>query len=406
MASSLHRLAVKANLDARPLSIAYFTAQYFPHMGGVEFYTLGLSKALVQRGHRVTVITSCVKGEPDRIEQDGFTVRRLSSIQSMGTRYPMLQPGKKLRAQLKELLQDSFDVVLVNTKFYPMSILAAWFAKRKGSPCIVSEHGSAHLRTSGRLTTWITEQAEHVYAFWIRLYNPYFVGVSKAACRWLRHFHIKALGPAYNTTDYERINAIQTAQSESFREKWGINKETTLVLFAGRLLEQKGLLQLMEAVGRLKAEGRDIRLIVAGAGPLQEKVQAFGDPVLYAGALSFEQLMALEMECDLFCLPSETEGFPTALLEAAASHLFVVTTVCGGISEIVPDDSYAYRLPDNTSASIYEGLSFALDHPDERKKTAEKLRRRVMKNFTFERTARMIEGCSIGLMEAGRKDQI
>ena len=369
------------------LSIGYFTAQFFPHMGGVEFYTIGLAKELTKLGHEVTIVTSEVKGEPDCSEYEGIPVWRLPSIQAMATRYPMLKPGRRFWKMIREMDKKKWDVVFVNTKFYPMSILGAWYAKSRKIPCIVVEHGSAHLRTAGKLTTWITEQAEHFYVLWIRLYKPSFVGVSKAACRWLKHFHIQALGPAYNTTDFEKIFRIQEKEYPSIREQYTIPKEQTLVLFAGRLLVQKGLIPLMEAVGKLAAEGEKIQLLVAGEGPLGEKVKQAGPAVVPLGPLSFEHLMQVEPECDIFCLPSETEGFPTALLEAAASHVYVMTTICGGIAEIVPDESYGYILKDNAAGTIYQALKEALQEPEKRKKAAEKLYEKVTKEFTFEQTA-------------------
>ena len=115
--------------------------------------------------------------------------------------------------------------------------------------------------------------------------------------------------------------------------------------------------------------------------------------------------MEIEPECDIFCLPSETEGFPTALLEAAASHVCVMTTICGGIAEIVPDENYGYILKDNSAETIYQSLKEAMHDPDKRESAAQKLYQKVTKEFTFEQTAKDMVSYSRDLIgqKTGRK---
>ena len=89
------------------------------------------------------------------------------------------------------------------------------------------------------------------------------------------------------------------------------------------------------------AKGREISLRIAGSGRLKEAVAANIDRLALGGSVALlgqlgQAELAREMEaCDLFVLPSRTEGLPRSIIEAMARAMPVVASAVGGIPELV-----------------------------------------------------------------------
>jgi colanic acid/amylovoran biosynthesis glycosyltransferase len=136
------------------------------------------------------------------------------------------------------------------------------------------------------------------------------------------------------------------------------------VLCVGRLVADKGQRVLVEAVDRLRREGVDVHVTLAGDGPdrreLEERVRTLGlrDHVTFAGAVDQRRLRDLYASADAFCLPSFAEGLPVVLMEAMAAGLPVVTTRVMGIPELVEHGVTGALVPpgrvDALAAALHE----------------------------------------------------
>ena len=97
-----------------------------------------------------------------------------------------------------------------------------------------------------------------------------------------------------------------------------------LVLTVGYLIERKGLRELVAAVGRLRAGGRRVNLVVVGDGPLrgalaaQAAADGVADAVHILGRVPHERVLALMARADVFALPSWDEAFGLVYTEAMA----------------------------------------------------------------------------------------
>lgn len=366
-------------------SICYVSAQYPPHIGGIERYTLSLTEEFQKRGIDVTLVTSAVEGYPEQGMMDGVEVIRMPSIQLMNGRYPVVKPCANTR-KLEKILKDrKFDYVLINTRFYPLSIWGAKFAKKNGISCAVIEHGAAHLQM-GKLS-FAAEWAEHFLTFVLKKYRPTFVGVSEAACKWSEHFKVQNNVIAHNAVDVVAIENSITMTKEQIREKWHIPSGKYLVVYAGRLIADKGLLQLADAVKQIGRE-REIYLVLAGDGPLFDELRGTDEEhICCTGSVSHGEVLELLAACDSFCLPSDSEGFPTVVMEAAACKSHVIATMFGGTKEIMPDEQYGVCLQNNTVDDVREGILYAMDHTEERKSQSTMLYEKVRDKYNWKQTA-------------------
>jgi phosphatidyl-myo-inositol dimannoside synthase len=131
---------------------------------------------------------------------------------------------------------------------------------------------------------------------------------------------------------------------ERFTPRLGGRTDEPVVLFAGELRPDKGIRYVISAVKAARGRIPDLRLIVAGDGPLREEVEAearAGDFIEYRGKLARDQLPALYQEARCFILApysrrSWAEQFGFASIEAMASGLPIVITDSGAVREVVP----------------------------------------------------------------------
>jgi glycosyltransferase involved in cell wall biosynthesis len=124
------------------------------------------------------------------------------------------------------------------------------------------------------------------------------------------------------------------------------NKERKKVLFVGRFVYTKGIIELLDVEKMLLEEGYNIDCVYVGDGPLrpiiEEKIMKSG----YASCFSLKgwvqstskQLFDIYRDCDIMCLPSYSEGLGLVLLEAMSNGVAVIASGVEGIKDIVEDE--------------------------------------------------------------------
>lgn len=371
-----------------PKNICIVSAQYLPHVGGVENFVAHLSAELIRRGHRVTILTSAVKGLPAWEQTDAVEIFRLPTWQLMNGRFPVLRKGRTLRRMTGTIREKHFDVMLVNVRFYPLSLYAVKLAEKMNCPCYLMDHGAGHVAMGGKLTTWLGERYEHAITAMEKKHCRHYLGVSSASVRWLEHFGIRADGILRNAISVEQVEAVLQNPPRSFREEYNVPSTDKVIAFVGRLVEGKGVLELHEAFLRLFAERSDVWLLLAGDGNLRKAVEKSPCPhVICLGAVPHSDVIALHRESDLFVFPSESEGFPTAILEAAVCRDYLITTDVGDAREIVRTPGHGIILPSNAPKEIYAAIHAVIDRPDLRETGTELCYREVTDRFTWQKTA-------------------
>ena len=155
----------------------------------------------------------------------------------------------------------------------------------------------------------------------------------------------------------------------SVRARLGVGNDTSILLTVGRLDDQKGHRQIVEALPRLLSERPDLVLAWAGDGPLRQALAAdlrrlgLDSHVLILGQRN--DVSDLLRAADLFLFPSLFEGLPFALLEAMAHGLPVVASDAASIPEIVHDGVHGLLFSAGDVPEMAEKVLWALGHPRE-----------------------------------------
>lgn len=378
-----------------------FSSHYLPYMGGVENYTEHLAKYLLADGHDVVLVTTLEMDLPEKeTTESGLTIYRLPAYLLLKGRYPVLKRNnKKTVSAMEDLSKLHFDLCVINTRFYVHTLQGLQFGKENGIRTIVLEHGTSHLSVHNKILDFAGEKWEHFLTRKGQKYDPEYYGVSLAANEWLKHFGIEASGVLYNAIDIEEIKSIQEKHVLSYRDEYSIPHDATVITFTGRMIEEKGVLQLLKAAQNILKDKENIFFFFAGDGKLLNEVEretADNDHIKCLGRIDSEHIVALLDESDIFCLPSFSEGFSTSILEAAACKSYIITTYRGGSKELVSSPEYGMIIPDNSLENVYEALIWAIEHPEECREAAEACYTRLCNKFTWRQTADAFDRLSRG----------
>jgi phosphatidylinositol alpha 1,6-mannosyltransferase len=126
-------------------------------------------------------------------------------------------------------------------------------------------------------------------------------------------------------------------RSAAWRTRLGINADEVVVLHVSRLVREKRLDTLTDALSRLTAPHR---IVIVGDGPDRGFAEARLPHAIFAGFLTGEDLATAYASCDLFVFPSDSESFGNVTLEAMASGLpCVCADATGSASLVVPGET-------------------------------------------------------------------
>lgn len=365
--------------------ICIFSAQYLPHLGGVERYTYNLATELYRQGNQVMIVTSNVGELLTYEKKDGIEIYRVPCYSLMNGRYPFLKPDRAFMKIHRKLLKTKFDLIVINTRFYPHSVYGTILAKKQKTRCIMIDHGTSHMTVHNPIGDLLEQTVEHFLTMLDKINCKEYYGVSQACTEWLKHFHIQAKGVLYNAINLEKIENVKKNPCTDYRKKYNIPEDGVVISFTGRLLKEKGILQLIDAVNQLRTEGNPIYLFLAGDGDEEKTVQEkASEGIIPLGRLEFEEIIAMLQQTDIFCLPSDSEGFSTSVLEAAACNCYIITTERGGSKEMLLSRDYGMIIKENDVETVKNALAEVMYEKDYRDQAVQKTYERLKQNYTWE----------------------
>ena len=207
--------------------------------------------------------------------------------------------------------------------------------------------------------------------------------------------HIGSLG-----VDPQRLHVVTNGVDERFhpadtgasREQLGLPLEPVIVLFVGRLVQVKGLDDLLDALGQLK--DLPFLCVLVGDGPLRQHLgrraedEGLAERIKFVGRRSANEIPCWMTAADILVLPSLSEGRPNVVLEAQACALPVVATAVGGTPELLEDGVNGLLVDAGDGAALAGALRRLLIDKDQRRRLGLAGRERLVAGgFTWDATA-------------------
>jgi len=177
-----------------------------------------------------------------------------------------------------------------------------------------------------------------------------------------------------------------------------------VVLFLGRLVYEKGIHILLQAMRMLKENYPEALLVIAGAGPMETELQQLAEPlkqtVRFLGFVPKAELPRLFSEADLCVVPSLYEPFGLVALEAMSSGIPLIVADTGGLGELIDHGITGWKVPPGDTESLAILMRFVLDHPQQASQAARRALIHVQNRYTTSRMAKQVSCCYKELLES------
>lgn len=191
-----------------------------------------------------------------------------------------------------------------------------------------------------------------------------------------------------NAIDVERFGRnVSEEQKRNIRQKLRLSEEDFVILYVGRIMQIKGVLELMQAVAGL--EDKHIKLLIMGSAnsgkwaysPYERKVKKISEQnkerIIFTGYVDNSQVYQYASVADVQCVPTLVEeAAPLTVLEAMAEGLPLIVTKSGGVIEYV-DKSIAMIIDkDNIVNKLKSAICYMKEHSEIRQQIAEESRKK------------------------------
>jgi glycogen(starch) synthase len=367
-------------------------------VGGLGRHVGQLTRQLAAQGHDVQVLTRGGGPELERQQFEGATVWRAAAdglaidfgsesvlAWTQAFEHSLVRAGLQLVSQWRPDVIHAHDWLVAQT--------AHTLRQVTGSPVVVTVHATEHGRQQG----WLPEpvpRAIHSVERWLCR--------DAAAVIVCSRFMATEVSRLYQLDPAElRVigNGADPAEPRPELETTAARKDQTyqgtpLLVFAGRLVHEKGLQELVKALPLLRDELPGVRLVVAGTGhqlaDQQDRATRYGvsDLIDWAGFLSATELAGLLAAADLVVVPSLYEPFGMVALEAQLAGTPVAVSDTGGLAELVEHGVTGLRFEPESPAAIAAAVREVVADPVGARSRAVRARRRAREEFGWATVAR------------------
>lgn len=184
-----------------------------------------------------------------------------------------------------------------------------------------------------------------------------------------------------------------------------------VILYVGRLSQEKGIDTLLKACALLRQRGQDFQLDVYGDGPLRNSSQAraaqsnLNGCVFFHGPAPRKLLGGIYRQGDIVCVPSRSDPLPAVVLEAMICGVPPVGCASGGIPFLVGDMADELLVASDDAGALAERLATFLSNPERRAAVAIRLQARAREVFSWKATGERLSQTVAALVDAGSSVQ-
>jgi glycogen synthase len=366
-------------------------------VGGLGRHVDALARELAQAGHDVRVVT---RGEAiaavDEI-RDGVRVRR-AAVDPIALDFTTETLLAWTQAAEHALLRAALPIVrrwrpdVVHAHDWLVAQSGVTLAQVTGAPLVVTMHATE----AGRHQGWLPKPlnlAIHSVERWLAHRADAVITCSTAmhdeATRLFELDDARVL-VVPNGIDPTRWRSTPRARAAARARHAG---DGPLLIFAGRLVHEKGLQTLLDALPGLRRPHPGLRLLVAGTGGYEDQLQArarkrrVARAVEWAGFVPEDELGPLLGGADVAVVPSMYEPFGIVALEAAAAHTPLVVAETGGLQDLVASGVAAASFPAGDVTALTDAVLGVLADPAAAKRATSRANRVIMRDYTWHAVA-------------------
>ena len=377
------------------MRIAFFSWESLDSVaiGGVAVHVTELSRSLAQLGHEVHLFTRRGAGQSEYERLQGVFVHRCGFDHHDDFTHEMWNMCRAFEHHFftTRALVGDFDVIHAHD--WMTAEMLTLIGKQCQARRLLTMHSTEYGRCGNNFYGGRSEAVRH--SEWRGIFiAERVICVSKSLkdeiC-WMYQAPPDKVPVVYNGVRPELFDIV--VDPGEVKNSLGIAPMDPTILFAGRIVYQKGVDILLNAIPYVLNHVPEAKFILAGDGEmrwdLEHSARARGlEPSLrWLGKVGHGRLRQLFRSCDAVCVPSRNEPFGIVILEAWSAHKPVVSTKNGGPGEFVEHDVTGFSVND-TAESVAWGIGQVfVDFPRARK-MGDAGRKLVENKFTWDLIAR------------------
>eukprot|EP00004_Rigifila_ramosa_P018377 TRINITY_DN4564_c0_g1_i2.p1 TRINITY_DN4564_c0_g1~~TRINITY_DN4564_c0_g1_i2.p1 ORF type:complete len:448 (-),score=121.24 TRINITY_DN4564_c0_g1_i2:47-1342(-) len=307
-------------------------------MGGVEMHIYSLGVCLLQRGHKVVVVTHSYGTRTGvRYLHPGLKVYYipLRDVYQQTT-FPTVVSNIGLYHSI--FVREQIELVHAHQAFSTLSHEMIFVSNVVGLPTVFTDHSLFGFADASSILM-------------NKILKLTLAGTRHAICVSHTGKENTVLRGAF---DPYRVSVIPNAADSSvfFPNPGARDPSRVTVVVVSRLAYRKGIDLLVSVIPRLCQMFPTLHFIIGGDGPMRINLEEMRERhnlherVEMLGALHHTEVQPVLTRGDIFLNSSLTEAFCTAVLEAASCGLVVVSTCVGGVPEVLPDDMVHLARPE------------------------------------------------------------
>lgn len=337
------------------MRIGLFTDTYPPYINGVSTSVCMLKHALEKKGHQVFVVTVNNDSLKYSIEDDN-TVIRIPGI-PVGIYDYRLTGVYPLRA-INIIKKWKLDVIHSHTEF-GVGTFARIIAKQLDIPLVHTYHTMyedyVHYITHGYFNKSSKKIVEYLTLFYCdKTANELIVPTKKTYDLFKEKYEVdKNIHIIPTGIEIERFykENVDHKKVTSLKKKLMLLKDDFVIVFVGRIAEEKNIVFLIEAQKEITKKYDNIKLIIIGDGPDSDKYKALSkkikvdNSIIFTGKVPWEEVPCYYQLADVFATASTTETQGLTVIEAMA----------GGVAPLcIDDESFRNVVIDDLNGRIFK----------------------------------------------------
>jgi len=362
-------------------------------VGGVPYVIGNLARHLQKRGHEIIFLYSGTSLSFKRkTTQWGFTGFSLNLQVPFGERHPIISLplfAFRFPVALVQLIRfiHKHRIQVINVH-YPAECFFYFALCREILPIklITSVHG-ADLLPGGRPRPFYPKTIELLLRASDRIVTP-------------SNAHGQDIGRIFPQLRNKIAcvhNGVDLTEFENVLRDSADSNRSPYILCVAMHNEKKGIDVLLRAFALVRNHKPELRLVLAGDGPLRPRLEdlarslGIADKVEFLGRQGRIEVAELLRKCDVFVLPSRSEPFGVVLVEAMACRKPIVATTVGGIPEIIENRKNGILVRPDDHNALADALLNVLNDTTLRRDLAESGHATLQKRFRIEHTGSAYE---------------
>jgi len=194
--------------------------------------------------------------------------------------------------------------------------------------------------------------------------------------------------------DWFKTSEKEQIEIERMEKEYKYNKK---LLFAGEIIKEKGIYELIYSFAEIAKKYNDICLFIVGDGTEREELQRalsfmqISHRVIFTGRVSHKQVKLYMKLSDMLILPSYSEGMPNVVIEAMGLGRPVIAADVGGVKEVVKDRHNGILIKPGSVKEIYDAVELLLKDGALSRLIAYNANKTIRKGFSWTENASRLD---------------